>query len=239
MSEERAPYDLVSEAADWAAITADRLAARQVVKARESNQSVRDLLARALPQLVSAENEPLPGEPPPEVPTAPAWPDPRTVWDGFTAPTHWEGDSRAVDVYLHVPLGEWLGFPVAGEVRRMSSTGPLGTALVTALLYCTEGPWAQWLFAFTHVLDSIRTGYRPAAEPFFQYGNSGIETLPEAQHIHFCADAPGGIRMTPDGKGDVGALACLDALGFQLGRVAAVPSPQDYLSGRARGGQFV
>jgi hypothetical protein len=179
-----------------------------------------------------------PGEPEPS--PEPTWPDPRALWaGGFTAATHWEGDSRAADVYLPVGIGTWLGFPLSGEVRRMSSTGPMGTALVTALLYCTEGPWRQWLFGFTHVLDSVQTGYRPAGEPFMQYGHSGIEALPEAQHIHFCADAPGGVQMTPDGKGDVGALAALQALGFELAVVPAIPSPAQYLSGQARAGRIL
>lgn len=181
-------------------------------------------------------------EPPPveEVPLPPAWPDPRELWaGGFTAATHWEGDARAADVYLPVGIGTWLGFPVPGEVRRMSSTGPMGTALVTALLYCTDGPWQGWLFGFTHVRDNVWTGYRPAGEPFMAYGNSGIEGLNTAQHIHFCADAPGGVDMSPDGKGDVSALGCLQALGFDLTVVPAIPSPNDYLSGRARAGRFL
>jgi len=77
-----------------------------------------------------------------------------------------------------------------------------------------------------------------AGVPFAQVGDSGIEMLPEAAHIHFAAQQ-GGSGSWQGGTGNLPALDVLQRLGFTVEIVARVPSPQDYLIGRARAGRFL
>jgi hypothetical protein len=187
--------------------------------------------------------EPAPVEPEPvpePAPSEPLWTPAQSILQGFAGRRHWDGRPEACDWYA-APKGTWSGWPLAGNVSRMAIRGPMGTPMIIALhvAAASEGPWAGWVTALGHVLDTVQTGYRERHEPFFQVGDSAIEMLPgDPAHIHLYFDAPGGMQAA-GGFGDVVAIDVLYNLGFRLELVDAVPSPNDYLAGRAVAGRFV
>jgi hypothetical protein len=225
----------IHEARDWAMIALRNWDTQDYRKVKENLTSIVNLLSETIADSTFVSGGP---------PVQRTW-----GWRGFINPfalyagsfagiTHWDGDARATDWYVQVPIGTWLGFPLPLFVRRFPTSGPQGT-IINAVATVPEGPWRDWGFLFGHVLDSVQGGYIEPWQPFFQYGNTGIEMLPgEAGHIHFAVDSPSPGGFSPDGKGDVSAAGALQALGFPVDIVPRIPSPQDYALGRASQGHF-
>lgn len=178
-----------------------------------------DDLAREIGELANAPKAPDPG--PEEPPPAP-WRMP----NGFTAPTHWDGDATKLDWYPG-PLGTGIAWPLGGTVTVERGPSPGGTPIEWANYWADNGK----RYRMGHVLRDVRTGRVEAHRVFAAVGDTGIEMLPDAAHIHLeVYDTQG--RALP-------VLAELHALGFRPALVDRVPSPDEYLAGKARAGRFV
>lgn len=203
---------------------------------KDLTREVRELLETHDAGNWSAPEEP--GEPTSEPPAEPMTNYMDGLQGAMTAPTHWDGNPGAIDVYTTGGEGTWIAMPIGGDVSIQTTPTP-GGVMYSALFQADNG----WTYLFGHINEyQYRTGRVEANVPFACQGLSGLWNIRQyaPSHIHF-ACIRGHVQMDADGMGDVRAVDAWQGLGFGLGEIVGhIPGPQEYeqggwYAGRLRG----